>query len=97
MVRGLTLFIEEWRVFLRAGCLRRRFGFLSSRGIPRCAGALADGVPGWRRGLVQPDLALDGDSLYWADRIGNKDLERPVPAVVRRTYDYTYGKRELVV
>jgi hypothetical protein len=46
---------------------------------------------------VQPDLALDGDSLYWADRIGNKDLERPVPAVVRRTYDYTYGKRELVV
>lgn len=87
----LTLFIEEWRVFLSAGCLRHRFGFLSSRGIPRCAGALADGVPGWRRGLVQPDLALDGDSLYWADRIGNKDLDRPVPAVVRGTYDYTYG------
>ncbi len=40
---------------------------------------------------MQPDLALDGDSLNWADRIGNKDLDRPVPAVMRGTYDYKYG------
>jgi hypothetical protein len=40
---------------------------------------------------VQPDLALDGDSLNWADRVGNKDLDRPVPAVMRGTYDYKYG------
>ena len=28
---------------------------------------------------------------YWADRTGKEDLDQPVPAVVRGTYDYTYG------
>jgi hypothetical protein len=52
-----------------------------------------------RSQMVYPDggeawcspVSLSMVVAYWADRTGKKDLDQPVLAVVRGTYDYTYG------
>lgn len=52
-----------------------------------------------RSQMVYPDggeawcspVSLSMVMAYWANRTGREDLDQPVPAVVRGTYDYTYG------
>jgi hypothetical protein len=100
----LTLFTEEWSVSpsVRSVCVAvsdscRHGEYLEAQGDRSLWGReLAVPV---RSQMVYPDggeawcspVSLSMVMAYWADRTGKKDLDQPVPAVVRRTYDYTYG------
>jgi hypothetical protein len=55
--------------------------------VPACSQMVyPDGGEAW----CSP-VSLSMVMAYWSDRTGKKDLDQLVPAVVRGTYDYTYG------
>ena len=100
----LTLFTEEWGVSpsVRGVCLAVSDSYhhgehLRAPGDGRFWGReLAVPV---RSQMVYPDggeawcspASLSMVMAYWAGRTGKEDFDQPVPAVVRGTYDYTYG------
>jgi hypothetical protein len=99
----LTLFTEDWDVSpsVRGVCVAvsdscRHGEYLGAPGdgsswgqelaVPaRSQMVYSDGGEAW----CSP-VSLSMVMAYWADRTGNKDLDQPVPAVVRGTYDYAY-------
>lgn len=101
----LTFFTEEWGISpsVRGVCVvvsdSCRYGEYLEK--------LGDGSS-WVRELAVParspmvyseggepwcsPISLSMVMAYWAERTGKKDLDRPLPAVVRGTYDHTYGE-----
>ena len=100
----LTLFTEEWGVSPAVWGVCVAVSDSCRHG--ECLGAPGD-ESSWGRELAVParsqmvysdggevwcsPVSLSMVMAYWADRIGKKELDQPVPAVVRGTYDYTYG------
>jgi len=100
----LTLFTEEWGVspsvrgvYVAVSDSCRHGEYLGAPGdgsfrgrelaVPaRSQMVYSDGGEAW----CSP-VSLSMVMAYWADRTGKKDLDQPVTAVVRGTYDYTYG------
>ncbi len=100
----LTLFTEEWGVSPSVRGVR--VAVSDSRRHGEYLEAPSDGSL-WGRELAVParsqmvypnggevwcsPASLSMVMAYWADETGRGDLNQPVQAVVRGTYDYTYG------